>query len=95
MSIQEGANTLRNRKWDAAFCSGCPGVPPANVLVLGAGTVGANAAKVAAGFGANIGLLDTNLERLDILMTSHHPILIAFILIAIPFENGLAVLISS
>jgi len=34
------------------------------VLVLGAGSVGANAAKVAAGFGANIGLLDTNLERL-------------------------------
>ena len=34
------------------------------MLVLGAGTVGANAAKVAAGFGANIGLLDTNLERL-------------------------------
>jgi alanine dehydrogenase len=39
-------------------------VAPANVLVLGAGTVGANAAKVAAGFGANIALLDTSLERL-------------------------------
>jgi alanine dehydrogenase len=43
---------------------GVPGVAPANVLVLGAGAVGANAAKVAAGFGANIALLDTNLERL-------------------------------
>jgi alanine dehydrogenase len=41
-----------------------PGVAPANVLVLGAGAVGANAAKVAAGFGASIALLDTNLERL-------------------------------
>jgi alanine dehydrogenase len=43
---------------------GVPGVAPAHVTVLGAGTVGANAAKVAAGFGANVGLLDTNLERL-------------------------------
>jgi alanine dehydrogenase len=43
---------------------GVPGVAPANVLVLGAGTVGANAAKVAAGFGASIALLDTSLERL-------------------------------
>jgi alanine dehydrogenase len=41
-----------------------PGVAPAHVTVLGAGSVGANAAKVAAGFGANVGLLDTNLERL-------------------------------
>ncbi len=65
MSIQEGAKYLeRPQMGRGILLGGVPGVAPANVLVLGAGTVGANAAKVAAGFGANIGLLDTNLERL-------------------------------
>ena len=43
---------------------GVPGVAPANILILGGGVVGANAAKVAAGFGANISLLDVNMDRL-------------------------------
>ena len=43
---------------------GVPGVAPANILILGGGVVGANAAKVAAGFGANIALLDVNMDRL-------------------------------
>src|SRR5205823_8926297 len=43
---------------------GVPGVRPANVVVLGAGVVGANAAKVAAGLGANVTILDINLDRL-------------------------------
>lgn len=65
MSIQEGAKYLeRPQMGRGILLGGVPGVAPADVLVLGAGTVGANAAKVAAGFGANIGLLDTNLERL-------------------------------
>lgn len=65
MSIQEGAKYLEKPQMGRGILlGGVPGVPPANVLILGAGTVGANAAKVAAGFGANIGLLDTNLERL-------------------------------
>jgi alanine dehydrogenase len=65
MSIQEGAKYLeRPQLGRGILLGGVPGVAPANVLVLGAGTVGANAAKVAAGFGANIALLDTNLERL-------------------------------
>ena len=65
MSIQEGAKYLEKPQMGRGILlGGVPGVPPANVLVLGAGTVGANAAKVAAGFGANIALLDTNLERL-------------------------------
>jgi alanine dehydrogenase len=41
-----------------------PGVAPANVVILGAGVVGTNAAKVAAGLGANVSLMDINLERL-------------------------------
>lgn len=65
MSIQEGAKYLeRPQMGRGILLGGVPGVAPANVLVLGAGTVGANAAKVAAGFGANIALLDTSLERL-------------------------------
>ena len=65
MSIQEGAKYLEKPQMGRGILlGGVPGVAPADVLVLGAGTVGANAAKVAAGFGANIGLLDTNLERL-------------------------------
>jgi alanine dehydrogenase len=43
---------------------GVPGVTPAHVVVLGAGTVGTNAAKVALGMGARVTLLDVNLERL-------------------------------
>ena len=65
MSIQEGAKYLEKPQMGRGILlGGVPGVAPANVLVLGAGTVGANAAKVAAGFGANIALLDTSLERL-------------------------------
>ena len=43
---------------------GVPGVAPAHVVILGAGTVGANAAKIALGMGAQVTLLDINLERL-------------------------------
>ncbi|NJL93269.1 MAG: alanine dehydrogenase [Anaerolineae bacterium] len=43
---------------------GIPGVFPANVMVLGGGTVGTNAAMVAAGMGANVTILDINLSRL-------------------------------
>ena len=65
MSIQEGAKYLEKPQMGRGILlGGVPGVAPANVLVLGAGAVGGNAAKVAAGFGANIALLDTNLERL-------------------------------
>jgi len=65
MSIQEGAKYLEKPQMGRGILlGGVPGVAPANVLVLGAGSVGANAAKVAAGFGANIALLDTSLERL-------------------------------
>jgi alanine dehydrogenase len=45
--------------------TGVPGVAPANVLIIGGGTVGSNAAKVAAGFGARVTLLDINLDTLE------------------------------
>src|SRR6185436_17461869 len=43
---------------------GVPGVAPAHVVVLGAGVVGTNAAKIAAGLGADVVLMDVNLDRL-------------------------------
>jgi alanine dehydrogenase len=51
---------------------GVPGVRPAHVVVLGAGTVGANAAKIALGMGASVSLLDINLERLRYLEDTLH-----------------------
>jgi alanine dehydrogenase len=44
--------------------SGVPGVPPANVVILGGGVVGSNAAFIAAGMGADVFVLDVNLRRL-------------------------------
>ncbi|MGZ3488998.1 MAG: alanine dehydrogenase, partial [Isosphaeraceae bacterium] len=44
--------------------AGVPGVAPAEVAILGGGVVGSNAAKVAAGLGANVRILDVNLDRL-------------------------------
>jgi alanine dehydrogenase len=65
MSIQEGAKFLeRPFEGRGILLGGVPGVLPANVVVLGAGIVGANAAKTAAGLGANVILLDINLDRL-------------------------------
>jgi alanine dehydrogenase len=65
MSIQEGAKFLeRPFEGRGILLGGVPGVLPANVVVLGGGVVGANAAKVAAGLGANVIILDINLDRL-------------------------------
>jgi alanine dehydrogenase len=65
MSIQEGAKYLeRPQMGRGILLGGVPGVEPAYITILGGGVVGANAAKVAAGFGANIGLLDVNMDRL-------------------------------
>jgi alanine dehydrogenase len=65
MSIQEGAKYLeRPFEGRGILLGGVPGVLPANVVILGGGVVGANAAKVAAGLGANVRILDINLDRL-------------------------------
>jgi alanine dehydrogenase len=65
MSIQEGAKYLeRPCEGRGILLGGVPGVLPANVVILGGGIVGANAAKVAAGLGANVTILDVNLDRL-------------------------------
>ncbi|MGE5612441.1 MAG: alanine dehydrogenase [Bacillota bacterium] len=65
MSIQEGAKYLEKPMMGRGILlGGVPGVAPAHVVVLGAGTVGTNAAKVAAGLGANVVIMDINLDRL-------------------------------
>ena len=65
MSIQEGAKYLEKpMSGRGILLGGVPGVPPAHVVVLGGGVVGTNAAKVAAGLGANVVLMDVNVDRL-------------------------------
>jgi alanine dehydrogenase len=65
MSIQEGAKYLeRPQMGRGILLAGVPGVEPAHITILGGGVVGANAARVAAGFRANIGLLDVDMHRL-------------------------------
>src|SRR3954463_12667601 len=65
MSIQEGAKYLEKPMMGRGILlGGVPGVAPAHVVVLGGGVVGTNAAKVAAGLGANVVIMDINLERL-------------------------------
>lgn len=65
LSVQAGAKYLeRPFGGRGVLLSGVPGVRPATVTVIGGGVVGVNAAKVAAGFGANVFILDVDLPRL-------------------------------
>ncbi|RAV98600.1 alanine dehydrogenase [Pseudochryseolinea flava] len=65
MSIQEGAKYLEKPlKGRGILLGGVPGVKPAKVLILGGGVVGTNAAKIAAGMGADVTIMDLNLNRL-------------------------------
>ncbi len=65
MSVQEGAKYLeRPQMGRGILLGGVPGVEPARVAILGGGVVGANAAKIAAGFGAHVSVLDVNMDRL-------------------------------
>ncbi|HLU38341.1 MAG TPA: alanine dehydrogenase [Planctomycetota bacterium] len=65
MSIQVGAYYLEKHNGGrGVLLGGVPGVEPASVLILGGGTVGTNAAKMAAGMGANVVVMDIDLDRL-------------------------------
>ncbi|MDD5383818.1 MAG: alanine dehydrogenase [Gallionella sp.] len=65
MAVQEGAKYLEKLYGGRGILlGGVPGVPPAKVVILGGGVVGVNAAKMAAGLGAHVILLDVSLERL-------------------------------
>ncbi len=65
MSIQEGAKYLeRPQEGRGILLGGVPGVPPAHIAILGGGIVGKNAAGIAAGFKADVNILDINVDRL-------------------------------
>jgi alanine dehydrogenase len=65
MAIQEGAKYLEMEYGgEGVLLGGVPGVEPATVLVIGAGTVGAQAARMACGLGAKVYLIDSCLQRL-------------------------------
>jgi len=65
MAVQEGAKYLEKVYGGrGVLLGGVPGVAPAKVVIIGGGVVGINAAKMAAGMGANVTILDISLERL-------------------------------
>src|SRR5881628_240560 len=65
LAVQEGAFYLgKAHGGRGILLSGVPGVPPGSVMILGAGTVGLNAAKMAVGLGGDVSVLDINVDRL-------------------------------
>ncbi|MEL6122826.1 MAG: alanine dehydrogenase [Bacteroidota bacterium] len=74
MAVQEGAKYLERQEGGRGILlGGVAGVLPASVLILGAGVVGTEAAKMAAGLGANVILMDINLKRLRYLADTLPP----------------------
>jgi alanine dehydrogenase len=68
MSVQIGAQFLEKHCGGrGVLLGGVPGVPPAKVVIIGGGTVGTNAAKIAVGMGADVTIIDKNVERLQYL----------------------------
>ena len=66
LAIQEGAKYLEKRfGGEGILLAGVPGTPKANVVILGGGTVGMNACRIAVGMGANVTIVDVNLKRLE------------------------------
>ncbi|MDH3271923.1 MAG: alanine dehydrogenase [Gemmatimonadota bacterium] len=65
MAVQEGAKYLEKPQGGlGVLLGGVPGVNPGKVVILGGGVVGTNAAKMAAGLGARVAIMDINLDRL-------------------------------
>ncbi len=65
MAVQAVSHNLEKTQGGrGVLLGGVPGVPPARIVILGGGTVGTNAAKIALGMGAEVTLMDLNLERL-------------------------------
>lgn len=66
LSVQEGAKYLeKTYGGSGVLLSGVPGTQKAKVVIIGAGTVGSNACKIAVGMGADVTVLDSNMNRLD------------------------------
>ena len=85
MATQQGAKFLEKPQGGSGILlGGVPGVAPANVLILGAGVAGTEAARMAAGLGANVTLLDNNLDRLKMLVDILPPNVLSLIHISEP-----------
>jgi alanine dehydrogenase len=73
MSVQVGAHFLEKAHGGSGtLLAGIPGVPGADVVVIGGGVVGTNAAQIALGMGGNVVIVDRSLERLRLLDTMLH-----------------------
>ncbi len=73
MSIQVGAHQLeKSNGGSGTLLGGIPGVPGANVVIIGGGVVGTNAALIALGMGANVTVIDKSLDRLRQLDSTLH-----------------------
>jgi alanine dehydrogenase len=73
LAVQEGAFYLgRAHGGRGILLGGVPGVPPGNVVVIGAGTVGLNAVRMAVGLGADVSILDVNPDRLRTVDDLYH-----------------------
>jgi alanine dehydrogenase len=73
LAVQEGAFYLgRAHGGRGILLGGVPGVPPGNVVIIGAGTVGLNAARMAVGLGADVAVLDVNPDRLRAVDELYH-----------------------
>jgi len=73
LAVQEGAFYLgRAHGGRGILLGGVPGVPPGNVVVIGAGTVGLNAVRMAVGLGADVSILDVNPDRLRAVDDLYH-----------------------
>lgn len=74
MSVQVGAYCLEiHQGGKGILLGGVPGVPPANVVIIGGGVAGVNAARMAMGLGANVSILDKSLRRLGQLDEHYGP----------------------
>ncbi len=90
MSIQAGAHSLEKTQGGlGVLLSGVPGVPPANVVVLGGGVVGVNAARIALGMGAQVTVFDVSLSRLKELDNLYGPRLMTCYSSRIAIEQAL------
>ncbi len=73
MSVQVGAHCLEKHQGGMGLLlGGVPGTKPGHVVILGGGTVGTNAAKIAVGMGARVTIIDKNLDRLTYLDDVFH-----------------------
>ena len=72
MSVQAGAHCLeKNQKGRGLLLGGAPGVDPGNVVILGGGVVGENAAIIATGMKAKVHIVDKSEKRLDAVSYTH------------------------